>query len=65
MYYARVHITDVMTQTSINARVYDIEPHEETMGAPGAQAFCTVQLDHDGSPQDYLRQALIALIEHI
>ena len=64
-YYARVHITDVMTQTSINVRLYDLEPNEETQGAPVAQAFCTVQLDHDVPPRQFLIDALVAAIEHI
>lgn len=64
-YYARVHITDVMTKTSINVRLYDLEPDEASMGAPVAQAFCTVEIDHTGDPRQYLMDALVAAIEHI
>lgn len=64
-YYARVHITDVMTRTSINVRLYDLEPDEASMGAPVAQAFCTVEIAHDDGPIAYLRDALVAAIEHL
>lgn len=62
---AIVHITDVMEVVSVSVSVYQSEMGTGDPDVHVLSCAATTHIDQDTTPQEWVRDALVSLIEHL